>query len=115
MPHQPVYNPAKWVRPPEVLPDRTPPPQARAVIMPVIQLELKNVTLAEAARLLANAIRYHSYCAIMVGSKKITINAVGTIDELSAQLAELAEAKELVDHNSREIRFFAQSYVEPQF
>ena len=37
-PPEPVYNPGAWVRPPEVLPSRTAPVPAVAVIMPVIQL-----------------------------------------------------------------------------
>ena len=112
---EPVYNPHRFVRPPETLPPRALPPQAAAVIMPVLQLELKNVKLNEAAQLIGKAVRYRSYCASPVANKVISINSVGTVDELAQQLAQLAGANQLVDHQNRELRFFAQSYVEPTF
>jgi hypothetical protein len=119
LPPQPVYNRLTWVRPPEVLPDAE-VPASEGLIRPVFHLSLKKVSVEEATASLASSMRYSSYVASTLASKKISIEALGTVDELAQALSYEVDADVVVDHEGREIRVLARHSEsglgqEPQF
>ena len=106
-PPQPVYKKLRWVNLPEPLPSREPLESGAPVIKPVFHMELKNATLEEAAAALASTARYGSYCASTVADRKITINSLGTTDELANEISGKASVHVVVDHGNRQIRILA--------
>jgi len=111
---EPVYNRLRWVH----LPYTTPPAEAGSAAgvryMPVVHLELSNATLQEAASTLASIARYSSFCASPLANRRISINALGTIDELGASIASAENIEVIIDHNAREVRFL-QRQLKPAF
>lgn len=101
---QPVYGRIREVRPPEPLPLEERPAPAGPPLEPVIHLELKNATLGETAKVLGEAHRYSYYCSSLVARQRVTVNRLGTIDELAEHLAEVADVAVTVDHDLRELR-----------
>lgn len=111
----PVYNRIKVSYLPEVLPPRdveTSPDAPK--VFPVIHLDLKNVTLETATQTIAATARYRSFCSGIVAKNKVTINTLGTIDELAAELSKKADVTVVVDHDNREIRLFQKEAVKPE-
>lgn len=111
-PPQPVYSRIRNAN----APDEIPGPEVQKLgrpIMPVFHLELKNDTLESAARALAATARYRSYCASSIAGKKITLERLGTIDELAQELGKAADIRVVVDHDTKEVRLLAKS-VEPK-
>lgn len=108
----PVYGRVRKANAPDEIPDahaaKTGPP-----IMPVFHLELKNDTLESAGRALAATARYRSYCASAIAGRKITLERLGTIDELAVELQKAADIRVVVDHDTKEVRLLAKS-VEPK-
>lgn len=114
-PPQPVYNRLRWVRPPDVKPARGLPQAEAPRINPIFHLAIDNGTLEEVSLALAAMARYQSYCSSLVAEKRISIQSLGTLDELADEVATLSGVHVVVDHPSREIRFLAQNYNAPQF
>lgn len=108
LPPEPVYNTVRWVHLPEPLPSRELPLSDAPQIRPVFHMQLKNVTLEEAAHLLAASVRYGSYCASSIAKKRVSINALGTTDELAAQIASQARVDIYVDHVNQQVRVLAR-------
>jgi hypothetical protein len=79
--------------------------------MPVMQFSVDQKSLVEVAQLLADSYRYGFYCSPIVADRKITLRAIGTLDELSAQVAELGQVKVTVDHENRELRILSGALV----
>lgn len=111
---EPVYSRTRWGHLPSVLPEREMPgteSRMAAVggeaLRPVFHLQLKNSSLEETARVLAALSRYSSYTAPSIASKKLTIENLGTVDELAALISKKAEVQVLVDHENKEVRFLA--------
>lgn len=111
---EPVYNRVMMARPPEVLPAREVNYEGSPKLLPVIHLELKNVTLETIAQTLAGSARYHSYTAASIAKKKLSIDSLGTIDELANTISNKAGIYVSVDHINREVRFLAASGSEPK-
>ncbi len=118
---EPVYSRTRWVQPPEVLPNRERPGSADSSeakagppIRPVFQLNLANVSLEEAARVLAATSRYQSYTEPSIASQKITIRNLGTIDELARLIERKAGIQVVVDHEGKEVRFLAATGEQPR-
>ncbi len=107
LPPEPVYNRQRWVHLPEPLPSKELPDSSAPLIQPVFHMDLKNVTLEEAAKSLALTSRYTSYCASTIASQKISINSLGTTSELAEQISRKANVHVVVDDVNKEIRFMA--------
>ena len=118
---EPVYARTRWVRPPEVLPQRESYQAAEASLRgspslrPVFELSLKNTSLEETARVLAATARYSSYTAPSIAHEKISITNLGTIDELARIIESKARVQVVVDHENREVRFLAAQAEQPRF
>ena len=111
---EPIYNRLRWVQLPTVIPptpkdiaDSTPSSDA-PLILPVIHLELYNSPLKEAAQLIADSSSYNSYCSSDIVDQKITINTLGTLNELLDEVAKTANIDTVVDHKTRTIRFMGR-------
>jgi len=118
---EPVYARTRWVRPPEVVPQRESYQAAQASLRgtpslrPVFELSLKNTSLEETARVLAATARYSSYTAPSIANDKISITNLGTIDELARIIEGKARVQVVVDHENREVRFLAAQAEQPRF
>jgi len=116
LPPEPVYSRLRLVHVPETMPlARANYSPDRPRILPVIHLELDEDTLEDAAAALAATARYSSYCASSIANQKVSLNQLGTIDELAGELAAAAGIRVVVDHENRQVRFFAQPIEQPRF
>jgi hypothetical protein len=114
---QPVYKRTRLVHLPSPLPETSAQSAAAPLILPVIHFEIVDASLEEAAKVLGQTSRYSAYCASTVADKRITLTALGTVDELAEQIAKIAKIETIVDHHNREVRFLARKesqVVEPQ-
>lgn len=115
---EPVYSRLRWVHPPEVLPARSIPgddsDQTVPKIKPIYQINVDNSTLEELSRIIAATAQYTSYCAPSISKQKVSINNLGTIDELAAIIARDANITVVIDHPNREVRFFGSSPQDPE-
>jgi hypothetical protein len=114
---QPVYKRTRLVHLPSPVPKADPSSSASPLIFPVIHFEIVDASLEEAAKVLGETSRYSAYCASTVADKRITISALGTVDELAEQIAKIAKIETIVDHHNREVRFLARKesqVVKPQ-
>lgn len=116
LPPEPVYNRLRWVQVPGTVPaaGRTFSPD-RPRVLPVVELSLQGATLDEAASVLASSARYSSYCASTIAKDQISFQALGTIDELAQKIADQAGIRAVVDHDNRQVRFFAIQLDTPRF
>lgn len=116
---EPVYSRLRWVHPPDLLPAREIPGSVDADLenvpnyRPVFQMVIKNGTLQEISRVLAATARYTSYCAPSISENKLTIESLGTIDELGQTVARKAGIKVVIDHTNHAVQFLASSENEP--
>jgi hypothetical protein len=115
---EPVYSRTRWVLPPETLPAREETSSAASsdspTLRPVFHLAVKGTTLEETARVMAAMARYSSYTAPSIAKNKISIENLGTIDELARIIERTAKVKVVVDHVNREVRFLAAHAEAPR-
>lgn len=117
---EPVYARTRWVRPPDVLPQRESYRESETALRespslrPVFQLSLRNTSLEETARVLAATARYSSYTAPSIAKEKISVTNLGTIDELARIIESKARVQVVVDHENREVRFLAAHAEQPR-
>lgn len=117
----PTYSRTRWVRPPDVLPQRDLPGsviyklEESPSLRPIFSLSLHKTSLGETARVLAATARYSSYTAPSIASQKISVQSIGTIDELGEKVAEIAGIHVVVDHEHKEVRFLAVQAEQPRF
>ena len=117
---EPVYARTRWVRPPEVLPQRDSAGRAERELgetpslRTVFELSVQNASLEETARILAATARYSSYTAPSIASEKISIKNLGTIDELARTIESKAQVQVVVDHENKEVRFLPASAERPK-
>ncbi|MBX7144678.1 MAG: hypothetical protein K1X79_09530 [Oligoflexia bacterium] len=112
---EPVYNRLRWVHAPDVMPARDLADSGAGVIFPVVHLDLKAVSLDEAAKALASTSHYSSFCASSIAGRKLTISKLGTIDELAVAIGKSADIRVQVDHEGRAVRFLPKPAPEPAF
>jgi len=113
---EPVYSRLRYAQPPEMLPARDIRRASSApAIMPVFHLEVNNVTLEELTKLLAESARYQAYCSGLVADKRVSINSLGTLDELAKELSASADVHVIVDHENRFVRVLAGKFIAPDF
>lgn len=113
LPPEPVYNRLRYVHLPEPLPERDKTASKRSVVLPIFEFQVENITLDEAALILASAMRYDSYAAPSIAERKVELTSLGTVDELAQQIAKHTGSYVFVDHNNRQIRFLAQKGLAP--
>lgn len=118
---EPVYARTRWVYAPEALPNREregdnegPALRGSPRLRSVFHLALKNATLEETARVLAATSRYSSYTAPSIASEKISVDNLGTIDELAQIIGSKAHVQVIVDHQNKEVRFLAARGEQPR-
>lgn len=117
----PTYSRTRWVRPPDLLPQRDLPGreiyklEGTPSLRPIFSLSLHKTPLEETARILAATARYSSYTAPSIAAKKISLQSIGTIDELGEKVAEIAGIHVVVDHEHKEVRFLAVQVEQPRF
>jgi hypothetical protein len=83
-------------------------------LRPVFELSLNNVSLEETARVLAATARYSSFTDPSIAKDRISINNLGTIDELARIIEGKASIAVEVDHERREVRFLAPKTESPR-
>ncbi|RME58976.1 MAG: hypothetical protein D6780_05850 [Candidatus Dadabacteria bacterium] len=116
LPPEPVYNRLRESYLPETVPERDKKfSLKRKRILPVIHLKLRRATPYEACLVLAATARYRPFCSAYIGRKRITIDALGTIDELAEKLAKKTDLIIEVDHKLREVRFLNKEVYQPVF
>jgi hypothetical protein len=106
-----IYSRVREVRPPEPVPEPPRDINRAPRFMPVIQFNVDQKSLMEVAQLLADSYRYGYYCSPIVADRQISLRAIGTLDELAAQVAELGQIKVTVDHENRELRILSGAFV----
>lgn len=115
---QPVYKRTRLVHLPAPIPVAQNLKSSAPLMLPVIHFELTDSTLEEAAKLLGGTARYASYCASSIADQRITLTALGTVDELARKIGKIAKIQTVVDHHNREVRFLAkgedQEVTQPQ-
>jgi hypothetical protein len=104
LPPPPVYGRLMSVRPPEPLPAKQYSGNTGPQLNPIIHLEIEDATIYEITKVLAESHRYSFYCSSLVGQNKISLNRMGTIDELAKYIEDVAPVRVIVDHNLREVR-----------
>jgi hypothetical protein len=77
-------------------------------ISPVLHYKVQDVTLKEAALVLASTTRYRSYCSSLIADQRLTLDGLGTLDELADEIETLAGIQVVVDHEHKEVRFLAR-------
>ena len=115
LPPQPVYNRLRWVQLPEVLPARNVAETSAPSIRPIYHLDMKDATLEEVSRTLAAIPRYSSYCSSRIATRKVTINRLGTFDELVGEISSSANITVQVDDEGKTVRFLPKLAVQPEF
>lgn len=106
-----VYNRLRDVRPPEPVPEAPRSVEKAPRLFPVVQLNIKNGTLSEVARILAQSYRYGHYCSPLVAQQRMSVRAIGTLDELADQVAHTGMVRVSVDHENREVRILSGARV----
>lgn len=112
-----VYNRIRYAHLPEVIPNggsysaKHNSETEAPMLMPVASLELKDATLEEASKALAQFSDYRSYCSSLIADRKISLVRVGTLDELAQAISDLAHIKVVVDHNNRSISFLGSKVL----
>ena len=106
-----VYNRLRLAHLPKPLPS-TKATKAKAqlrrapIILPAVHLEMHEATLEETLEALSTTTSYHTYCSSKVAEKKISINTLGTIDELAEKISIAGGINVIVDHDTRSVSFF---------
>ncbi len=107
---QPVYNRLAWAQAPENLPSRELPPMGNLAIKPIFHLSLTDVSAKEAGDVLAATMRYKSSCVTTkCANRKVTINTLGTSEELARELSRKTGLSFNLDHQARELRIEGSS------
>lgn len=104
---EPIYNRLRDVRPPEPIPDPPRGIERAPRLFPIIQINLRGAKLSEVARILAQSYRYGHYCSPLLAEKRVSVRAIGTLNELADEVARLGSVRVAVDHENREVRILS--------
>lgn len=116
LPPEPIYNPVRWVRPPEVTPARKADYKpSNKIISLVYSFTVKDSTIEKTSLALANALGYRSYCSSLIAEQPFSLELLGTIDEIANTISKKAGIKVVLDHDNKEVRFLTKDAVVPQF
>ena len=107
LPSEKVYGRLKWVYAPSTLPDE---PGLAAEEAPkinkIVHFTLKKGKLSEAATALASISNYSSYCSSEIADRPISLDMLGTIDEIAEAISQNAGISVVVDHSTKAVQFF---------
>lgn len=106
-----VYNRLREVRPPEPVPEPPRSIEKAPRLFPVVQVNIKDAKLSEVARILAQSYRYGHYCSPLIAQQRITVRAIGTLDELADHVAQTGSVRVSVDHENREVRILSGARI----
>ena len=101
---QPVYNRVTFARPPEVMPPRSLRFKNAPMMSPMIHLEVTDESMEATIKKLASLNHYRSYTAASIADKNISVDALGTVDEIADKISIEADVYISVDHANHEIR-----------
>ncbi len=110
----PVYKRTRLVYLPEPLPSANIEGANAPKFDPVIQLELKNLPIEQAADTFASAFQYKAFCEAKLIGRKLSFNGLGTMEELAGSLGKQEDIKVDIDHSTHTVRFMAKDTT-PQF
>ena len=100
---QPTYNRRRWVNFPDLLPEGRLPSHSEAALSPEFHLKLDDTPLSEAGQVLAQMARYSSSCTTRCDAT-VSVEAIGTIDELAQLLSRKSGIRFSVDHSAKKVR-----------
>lgn len=104
---EPVYHTTFISRPPR------PVPHLKDEIKPDIEFKTEvsvkahNEYLEKIVKDIASQTGYRPYVSGLIAKRRVSIDAAGSLDAVSKQLADSAKASVSVDHLARELRFMA--------
>ena len=103
---EPVYNRLRWVYSPDHLPskDIATPKSDKGSMAPVVHYRVKNAPLPEAIMILADVLRYSGECPDSLASVRVTLNTLGTADELASEISRVSGEQVVIDHRERVVR-----------
>ena len=110
-----VYNRLKWVQLPAPVPSEKTAQGDLPYIFPIIEFSVKNESLEEAIGVLAASAGYQAYTESSIAGKKLSLEMLGTMDEVALRIAERADVKIVVDHDGKVIRVFGVGAETPRF
>ena len=121
LPPEATYSRLRWVHLPETHPsaDMSQLPHRvanRPKLLPVVHFTVEDLPMCEAATVLSGLGRYATYCSSKVKDKTVSLDALGTIDELAELIEQKYKVNVVVDHPNREVRFLsADTFVAESF
>lgn len=104
---EPVYSRLMWSHLPQ-------PIQAKAdndapYLMPKISFELPNSNLEETLQALAQTIGYRWSYPAELGTRRVSVKRVGTVDEILSEIGRQAGVETELDHEQRLVRAYDRS------
>lgn len=105
---EPVYNRLRWARPPQVHPERAHPQVDSPLIMPVVHFSVKDETLKDVVLILGANSRYKTYCSPLIAGEKLTMDMLGTMEEIAVAIEDSKNIQVILDHEAEELRFEAR-------
>ncbi|MCB0328497.1 MAG: hypothetical protein KDD70_02505 [Bdellovibrionales bacterium] len=118
LPPEDTYNRLRWVHLPETHPVRNlelVKHRNRPKLLPVVHFTIEDGSICDAATMLAGLGRYSSYCSSLLKEKKISLNTLGTMEEIGLMIEEAHGISVVIDHENREVRFLSQQSAEVRF
>ena len=101
---EPSYNRLRWGHLPSPIPVSAEQDPSAPLILPVVHFEITKGTLREAAAMLAATTKYGSYTSSSVEGRRISLNMLGTVDEIASEISRKTGISAVIDHNNRQVR-----------
>lgn len=106
----PPYNRIKKVYLPSVIPAYDAEAGAKAVkITPTYTVSVQNASVCEVGENIAKAAGYSIICTPSAQSRRISLQAEGSIEQISSSLEDKSQMKVSVDHYARQVRIVNRS------
>lgn len=118
LPHEATYSRLRWVHLPATQPStdlHRASDSVRPRLLPIVHLSIENKSLCDAASALASLMRYTSYCSSQLKEEVTSVEALGTIYELSERIADRHKVKVVIDEENKEIRFLPATVQRVEF
>lgn len=100
----PVYSRLTWSHLPEPIQKKA--DTESPYIMPTVSFELPNSSLEETLQALAQTIGYRWSYPAELGTRRVSVKRVGTIDEILSEIGRQAGVETELDHEQRLVRAF---------
>lgn len=101
---EPVYSRVMWSQIPAATPQKS--KEDAPYLLPTISFEMPNATLEEAVEALAQTMGYQWHYPRAAAKRAVSINQVGTVDQILAEIANQAGVVAEFDHAGRQVRVF---------